>query len=416
MAPGPAVRDALSRLELPPESVRILAIGKAAIPMASAAIDVLGARGIAPRDGMVVSPHRSGPLHPALVTLAGDHPVPGRRSLDAADQLERFVRAGRADDLVLVLLSGGTSSLIGAPVPPIPPADLATLVDLLLRSGLPIGTVNRIRRRLSRWGAGRLARDLAPARVEVLAISDVPDDDPAAIGSGPCAPDPDTAAAVWKLLRGAGIADLIPHRIAAYLDGRTTDVAAETPKPGEACFAAVTTRIVASNRDAMDAAAGAAAARGMAAGIAADRLAGDAAAMGTRIARALRVPARSGEPGCLIWGGETTVTLGDGPVGVGGRSHELALAAARELAGGDDHWPALLAAGTDGQDGSAPSAGAVVDPATWQRMILAGRDPARDLQRHDSHAALAAAGATLETGPTGTNVMDLVIGVRRPAD
>jgi glycerate-2-kinase len=194
----------------------------------------------------------------------------------------------------------------------------------------------------------------------------------------------------------------------------------ETPKPGDEAFARVSLEVIASNRLALEAAARHAAAVGLTPEVAAEPLAGEAAAAGTRLAAFLLQHCGRGsipQPDsagtarrCFIWGGETTVTLGAGSPGLGGRCQELALAAARALDGAG-LGVTLLAAGTDGRDGPTDAAGAIVDGSTWRAAQSAGRDPARDLAGHDAYRALDAAGALLRPGLTGTNVMDVVIGI-----
>ena len=319
------------------------------------------------------------------------------------------------DDEVWVLLSGGASSLLAAPVDGITPAELTALYALLLGSGLDITAMNRIRKRFSRWGGGRLAQALAPARVRVFVVSDVIGDDLAAIGSGPCVPDPTTAGDVRRLLQDARLWDRIPQSARRIVTASESGETAETPKPGDAAFARVTLELIASNRLALEAAAKRAAELGLAPVMAETPLAGEASTAGASVAATLLQ--HCGPPGvpqpaarCFIWGGETTVTLGDAPPGLGGRCQELALAAARALEGART-GVGLLAAGTDGRDGPTDAAGAIVHGGTWRAMIEAGRDPARDLGAHDAYRALDAAGALLKVGLTGTNVMDVVIGL-----
>jgi glycerate 2-kinase len=191
---------------------------------------------------------------------------------------------------------------------------------------------------------------------------------------------------------------------------------AETPKPGDQAFARVTLELIASNGLALEAAAKRAAELGLVPVLSDTPLAGEASAAGTSVAATLLqdyaasdIPQRR-RGRCRIWGGETTVTLGSVPPGLGGRCQELALAAARVLAGVPD-GVALLAAGTDGRDGPTDAAGAIVDGRTWAAIEAEGRDPARDLAAHDAYRALDAAGVLLRPGLTGTNVMDVVIGV-----
>jgi hydroxypyruvate reductase len=188
---------------------------------------------------------------------------------------------------------------------------------------------------------------------------------------------------------------------------------AETPKPGDQAFARVTLELVVSNRLALEAAARRAAELGLTPEVVETPIAGEATAAGASVAAKLLYNcARNSipQPSCTIWGGETTVTLGQGPTGLGGRCQELALAAARVLEGAPPEM-ALLAAGTDGRDGPTDAAGAIVDGETWSSIVKAGRDPAHDLASHDAYQALDSAGVLLRPGLTGTNVMDVVIGV-----
>jgi glycerate 2-kinase len=445
VAPGPAVAQRLAGLapgQLKP--IWIVALGKAAQPMAQAAVETLRERGSQPLGGVIVAPAPGAPPSPSLDLVVGDHPEPGPDSLAAAEALARVVGRVGAGHEVWVLLSGGTTSLIAAPVGEIAPAELSALYQLLLGSGLDIAAMNRIRKRFSRWGAGRLAQALAPARVRVLVVSDVIGDDLASIGSGPCVPDASTAIEVRQLLEGAGLWQRIPAAARRHLAEVEAGTMAETPKPGDQAFANVTLELVASNRLALEAAAKRAAELGLAPVVAETPLAGEAAAAGASVAatllhncgrqsipqpeeaRASGVP-KVGAPrqpvpeagalrqaeefrgGCWIWGGETTVTLGPS-AGLGGRCQELALAAARDLAG-RTVVSALLAAGTDGRDGPTDAAGAIVDASTWSAIVAAGRDPGRDLENHNAYRALDAVGALLRPGLTGTNVMDVVIGV-----
>ncbi len=335
--------------------------------------------------------------------LAGDHPVPGPRSLVAAAALERLTQRVGPDDVVLVLISGGTSALIGAPIDGIRAVDLATLHTLLLGAGVPIGRINAVRKRFSRWGAGRLAVALRHARVVPILLADVPNEDPAMIGSGPVSPDPLTAAQVERVLREAGIATRLPLSIASTLGAMRADPARETPKPDDPAFIALAEPIVRGNALALAGAAAVARQRGWHVITEPAPLHGDAAAAGHVVAHR----ARRAAPGTvLLWGGETAVRLPD-PHGVGGRCQQLALAAAEEFA--ESSVPVtLLAAGTDGRDGPTDAAGAVVDEGT-PITPTALRDA---LRRCDAHPVLAAAGALLPARATGTNVMDLVVAIR----
>ncbi len=412
--PGPAIRAALDR-DPPPAGRRVwlFALGKAALPMADAAVAALHASGAAPIGGVVVVPEAAAAPHSALTLAVGDHPEPGAGSFTAAAQLAVAAARVRDDDEAWVLLSGGTTSLIGAPDEGISAADLTALYALLLRSGLDIGAMNQVRKRFTRWGGGRLARALArAARVRLYVVSDVIGDDLAAIGSGPCVPDPSSAADVRRLLDAAGLLTRLPPALRQRLDMAQCGETDETPKPGDPVFDRVHIELIASNHLALEAAARRAAALGLAPEIFGDPIAGEASVAGASVAAMiLRYVTSAGAqpPGshCLIWGGETTVTIA-GDAGLGGRSQELALAAAERLSGAPV-GVALLAAGTDGRDGPTDAAGAIVDGGTWNAIAAANGDPRRALARHDAYHALDAAGALLRPGMTGTNVMDVVI-------
>jgi glycerate 2-kinase len=417
-APGPALAARLGQVKLEPgRRIWILALGKAALPMAATAVQVLEARSHELAGGLVVAPEGDHSPHTRLPVLEGDHPEPGPRSLVAAQALAVAASMVAPADEVWVLLSGGTTSLVGAPEPGLTPADLTAIYSLLLGSGLDITAMNRIRKRFSRWGAGKLALALVPAQVRVYTVSDVIGDDPASIGSGPCTPDRTTAADVRAILERATLWSRIPDAARQLVIASELGKTAETPKPGDRAFARVTHELVASNRLALEAAAKRAAELGLAPRVIESPLAGEAWAAGASVAAdllnncvQLPIPQPTGAPRCLIWGGETTVSLGDHPAGLGGRSQELALAAARALEGAPP-GTALLAAGTDGRDGPTDAAGAIVDGRTWGAIAASGRDPARDLAAHDAYPALDSVGALLKPGLTGTNVMDVVIGI-----
>ncbi len=367
----------------------IIAMGKAAPAMARAAITHFGA---SLHGGLIIAPHGAEQV-PGITTVAGDHPIPGPGSRAAAEALGRMLVGLDRRHRVLVLLSGGASSLAGAPTAGLSDNDYQQLVRHLLGSGLDIHAVNAVRKAFSRWGGGRLTRALGPAPVRALAVSDVPGNLAGSIGSGPLTPDPDAIDRVRSYLGSADLPAGLRERLRGALDA--------DPLPMHIPDIAV--EIVADNRTALEGARREAEARGLAVEVDSEVLAGEAASQGEKIGLA----SRAQPPGTArIRGGETTVTLGGGH-GAGGRNQELALAAAGALEG--IMGPVLLAAGTDGRDGPTDAAGAIVDGTTWRRIREAGRNPARDLAQHDSHLSLDAAGALLRPGPTGTNVMDLVI-------
>jgi glycerate-2-kinase len=417
-APGLATARAVDALSIDRASrVWVFAFGKAAVPMASAAVTSLLRSLHAIVGGVVVPSDASAAPYPTLVTMRGDHPLPGRNSFTAAAKIAEATPGRRGNDVAVVLISGGASSLIGAPLRGMNESDLTALYELLLGSGLDIASMNAVRKRFSRWGAGRLALALAPAATHCLAISDVSDDDLSVIGSGPCVPDTTTVRDVTAILERAKLLTKIPQTHRDYLAAVTRGTIPETPTKTHPAFAHVTARVIGNTRSAVEGAA----ARGRESGVSADvisaRLAGSASQAGETIARELLAIRASGGAGrCLIWGGETTVALG-GTSGArpsgGGRCQELALAAARVLheAGENGAGITLLAAGTDGRDGMTDASGAVVDGTTWQAIADAGRDPAQALAMHESNGALRVANALLPRKETGTNVNDVVIGI-----
>jgi hydroxypyruvate reductase len=247
-------------------------------------------------------------------------------------------------------------------------------------------------------------------------MSDVEGDDLAAIGSGPCAPDENTAGDVVKILEKAGLLSQLSDAQSEYLTSVTRGTTADTPKAKDPAFARVTARIVGNNRMAVEGAARLARDKGYATEVVDEWLRDDAATAGEEIAQhMLDVRGDLGGKRCVIWGGETTVRLESSAehVGSGGRCQELALAAARVLhaAGASAFGITILAAGTDGRDGATDAAGAIVDASTWEEMVGAGVDPAHALASHASNSALSAARALIDRRDTGTNVNDVVIAV-----
>lgn len=388
----------------------ILALGKAGPAMAAALAAYLKAHRSEPAGGIVVAAEPGPEGASGLPQVAGDHPVPGDGSLRAAQAIGLVCGRVAPQDEAWVLLSGGTSSLVAAPVPQIPGADFLALHQLLGAVGLPIGKLNAVRKRFSRWSAGRLLLAIPAHRVRVFCLSDVPGDNPADIGSGPCEPDPTTAAEVREILERADLWTRLPMSVRVLIDRIEQGLIPETPKRDNPAFRRRATRIVGSNRTAVAGAAAAARQLGYETSTGPEALTGEAAPAGRRLAHELLVRAeRLRQRVAIIWGGETTVTLGARP-GQGGRCQELALAAAGTLAGA--RIPsALLAAGTDGRDGPTDAAGAIVDPSTWRAIGLRSGDPSSALAHHDAYPSLDQVGALIRTGPTGTNVMDLVIGL-----
>jgi hydroxypyruvate reductase len=309
----------------------------------------------------------------------------------AGARLLAFLHDAPTEATMLFLISGGASSLVEVLPPAMSLAELQQVNRWLMGSGWDIHRMNVLRKRLSAIKGGRLAAWLKGQRTVQLLISDVPGDDPGDIGSGLLIPDDGAA------VEGPSLPEWL-HDLLRRIP--------PSPLPPPAAFAAVETHIVASLDQALSAAAAAAHRQGYQVWRDAQRLHGEAAATGRRLARTLI----DGAPGIYLWGGETTMCLPAMP-GRGGRNQHLALAAAEVLAGHDKVW--LLAAGSDGSDGPGADAGALVDGGTVARGGLDGLDAADCLRRADAGSFLAASGDLINTGPTGTNVMDVVIGLKR---
>jgi hydroxypyruvate reductase len=352
-------------------------------------------------EGVVVTRYGHAVPTRRISVLESAHPVPDANGEAAATRILAAVRGLGPDDLVIALMSGGASALLPLPAPGLTLADKQAVNRALLASGANIAEMNCVRKHLSAIKGGRLAAAAAPARVVTLAISDVPGDDFAIIGSGPTVPDPTNFALARAILAKYAITP--SPQVAARL-ARDDD---ETPKPGSLPNAEA--RMIATPLMALRAAAETARAAGLAPLILGDALEGESRELGTvmaGIARAVRAHAEPlAPPALLLSGGETTVTIGSGPAGRGGRNSEFLLGLAVALAGAPGIWAA--AGDTDGIDGTEDAAGAIVSPDTLARARAAGLDPAAMLARHDSFTLFAALGDLIRTGPTLTNVNDL---------
>ena len=383
--------------------------GKAAVPMAAAVAHILGDRltasAIVTKYGHVRSlqPPTSNfqlPTSNPQIIEAG-HPVPDENSIRGAQAVADLARQATERDLVICLISGGGSALWTLPVPGLSLADLQALTGALLRSGATINEINTVRKHCSRIKGGHLARLVAPATLVTLILSDVVGDPLDVIASGPTVPDSTTVADAQAVLERYGIRSL------------EREVFQETPKPGDPAFERVQHVIVGSNRLAALAAAEQARQLGFHALLLSTYVEGEAREV-ARVAAALAKGVRAHSdplppPACLVWGGETTVTVRGH--GTGGRNQELALAAALAL----DGWPGVLvmALATDGTDGPTDAAGAIVTGETVARARALGLDPRAALEANDSYSLFDALGdrpsGLIRTGPTGTNVNDLLL-------
>lgn len=350
--------------------------------------------------GVAVARHGYGRPTRVVPMIEAGHPVPDAQGQAAAAQALSLAQAAGPDDLVLVLLSGGASANWIAPVDGVSLADKQALTRALLRSGADIGQINAVRKHLSRIKGGRLARAAYPARLVTLAISDVPHDDPAVIGSGPTVADPSTLAEARAVLAAYGISPA--PGIAAAL----ADPANESPKAGDAVFANTDYLLVARPAEALRAAASAVGALGYEVIQLGDNLEGEAREVAAQQARLALELLAAGRRAVLLSGGELTVTLaGDGR---GGPNQEFALALVLALDG--TTGIAAVSGDTDGTDGgtglASDPAGAFADGTSAARARALGLDPQTFLARNDSTGFFERMGDLLAPGPTFTNVND----------
>ena len=371
-------------------NVYIIAFGKAAPAMASAARQVIGD---ALKGGIVVSKYKTAHDLGGLSLHIAGHPVPDECSKFAGDAILSLLSTCSANDLVLFLISGGGSALITSPVDGVSLADLQELTSLLLSSGARIDEINTLRRALDRIKGGGLAYAANPAKQVSLLLSDVVDSRLEAIASGPTVPNSTGNADALAVLEKYGLLGKIP---AAVLDVLLKDTKIPLTFFGK-------TLIVGSNLISAEAANDVAVQEGFRAEILTTSLQGEAAEKGRELAQhLLSVEER---PTCIIVGGETTVTLGENP-GLGGRNQELALAAVELLDRVEDVLFITLA--TDGDDGPTDAAGAVVNRETFIRARNRGNDPQVYLRAHSAYPFFDQLGDLLKINPTGTNVNDLV--------
>ena len=377
----------------------IVGAGKAAAAMA-AAVEAHWRGDLERISGIVVTRYGHGLPTRCIEVVEASHPAPDAAGQRAAARLLQAVHGLTADDLVLVLLSGGGSALLAAPMAGITLDDKRGVTKALLACGANIGEINCVRKHLSAIKGGRLALAAAPARVLTLAISDVPGDDLSTIASGPTVPDPTTCADALEIVDRYGI-ELPAAARAALQDGR-----AETPKPGNPGFARCESHIIATAQASLAAAAELARSRGIVPLVLGDAIEGEA----REAARVLGGIALScathgvplAAPCVLLSGGETTVTVR--AAGRGGRNAEFLLGLALAL-GGHPHISAI-ACDTDGIDGSEDNAGAMVLPDTPARAIAAEIDLRARLAQNDAFSVFSALGDLVVTGPTRTNVND----------
>jgi glycerate 2-kinase len=375
--------------------VHLVGAGKAAGAMAQGVIDGLA---VPVQSGLLVTKddHFGRFAEPGFEVRFASHPVPDRRSLEAAKVMVQHLRSVPAADQLVAVLSGGASALLAAPLDGLTLADLARATEAMLGAGVVIEQLNVVRKHLTRASGGRLAAACA-APVQVLLISDVIGDDLSAIGSGPFAPDPSSFADALEI---AAAVDGIGASALAVLEQGAQGALCDTPGPEAECFAQVHHQLLASHQRLIEAALAAARSNGFDGARRLPTVADDVRAVAARLAEA----AEELKPGeLIIGGGEPTVELPP-EHGLGGRNQQLALLMARALAG--ERPACFVALGSDGTDGPTDAAGAVVDHRSWAALCEAG-DPELALAHANAYPLLDEIGALVRSGPTGTNVLDL---------
>ena len=382
--------------------------GKAATAMVAALHHILGARLhgglVVTKFGYIDTGLDSGPVE---VVEAG-HPLPDEAGVWGARRMADLLRSASEHDLVLAVISGGGSALLPLPSAGLHLEDLQATTDLLLRAGATIVELNAVRKHLSQIKGGGLVRLAGRAPVVSLILSDVVGDPLDVIASGPTVPDPTTFSDALNILQRYDLATQLPRAVREHLEAGQRGEIPDTPKEDSGLFARVHNLIVGSNRLAAEAAVSEARARGFEALLLSTFVEGEArevALVAAALAKELVAHDRPvSRPACLVWGGETTVTVRG--QGKGGRNQELALAAALSIEG--LHNVVLVALSTDGTDGPTDAAGAAVTGETVARARGLGLDPLAHLAENDAYSFFDALGDLIRTGPTGTNVNDLL--------
>jgi glycerate 2-kinase len=389
------------------DRILIVGAGKASIPMADAVAEVLRDR---LTGGVVITKyqHTDRSLHSSLRVHEAGHPVPDQNSINGARDMQDRLRDLTARDLVFCVLSGGASALMTMPAENISLEDLQATTKLLLRAGASIDQVNAVRKHLDLIKGGGLARLAGEAALISLVLSDVVGDDLSVIASGPTAPDRSTFADAWRVIDQYGLIDQLPQSVRNRLEFGAADQIADTPKPGDPLFDNDQIVIVGSNRLAAEAAETLAKKLNFNTLLFSTFVQGEAREV-AKVAAALAKEIIASErpvkrPACIIWGGETTVTVKG--QGKGGRNQELALAAAIAI----DSLPNVLieALGTDGTDGPTDAAGAIATGETLSRARDLNLDARTYLANNDAYHFFQPLNDLIITGPTGTNVNDLL--------
>jgi hydroxypyruvate reductase len=389
--------------------VHLIAFGKAACAMAKAVQEVIPVE-LLDNQGVVVTNYENKIALENLTVIGAGHPLPDQSGLQAAHLITEQVKNAQQGGLVLVLISGGGSALLPAPLAPISLSEKIATTNLLLACGATIQEINCVRKHLSELKGGQLVRLAYPADVHALILSDVLGDDLSAIASGATVPDDTSYADAMAILKAYQIWEKVPDTVQQVLEQGRVGRIKETPKTGEVIFKRSSHALIGSNAMSVKAIICAAQAQGYQAQLYSQALCGVAREEAEKLALHVKKLLDSGlkEPTALLAGGETTVLLKG--TGQGGRNQEMALAFA--LAAKKYQLPAcwvFLSGGTDGRDGPTDAAGGMVDAGSLERIRNARLNPTNRLNNNDSYTALKSSSDLVMTGATGTNVADLQV-------
>ena len=389
--------------------VYLVGAGKAGVPMAKAVAHILGDR-LTQGLIQVKYGHTSAAFeHPRIKILEAGHPHPDANSLSGTRQILSLLSDTTETDLVICLVSGGGSALLTAPAPGISLKNIQALTRALLACGARIDEINIVRKHLDSVKGGGLAHCASPANVLTLIVSDVVGDHLASIASGPTSPDPSTFADAWEIIQRYNLSSRVPRAIVDHLESGLAGESQETLKPGDPLFQRVHNVIIASNKQAAEAAIAQAKIEGFNTLLLTTYLQGEARQVGGVLAAIAHQIEATGQPvprpACIVAGGETTVTLRG--KGKGGRNQECALAAALGLAGQKNSM--IISLASDGGDGPTDAAGAVATGETINRAKQLGLDPLEHLAGNDSYHFFQPLSDLIKTGPTLTNVNDLAL-------
>ncbi len=379
--------------------VLVISIGKAGHTMAEALAQQVGESSL---EGIVASSVEPLAQVRGFRYFRGGHPTPNAESIRAAKAIRKALDAQTAASLVIFMLSGGGSSIVEQPIDDeISLDDLIATYRALVHSGAPIAEINAIRKHLSSVKGGRLAQAAFPAQQVSLLVSDVPDDTPDALASGPTMPDSTSVEDCYRIAEKHGLLPQFPHSTRELFERRALE---ETPKSDDQAFYRSRWWTILSNQTAVEQAKAAAERAGFAVHVDNSCDDWDYERAAEYLLKRLRELRKESARVCLISGGEVTVKVTNG--GIGGRNQQFALACAAKIAGENI---TVLSAGTDGVDGNSPAAGAVADGTTLTRAQSSGLDARAALEKFDAYPLFSALGDAIETGPTGNNLRDLRI-------